>query len=239
MACIPGGEYIVGSASQKWTDENPEHRVILNTFLIDRYEVTTLNYKKCVKKKNCLPTYSNYRHMRGDRHPQIKVNWYQARGYCKSLGKRLPTEAEFEAASRGQKGEIYPWGDKKADCSMAVIFTRLGRGCTDQFSNIGSAQEIGSRPAGRFGLYDMAGNAQEWVNDWYEKSYTKCGKNCMGKNPKGPCGGKDHCPGYRQKVIKGGSWYWGWDWARASKRRAYPPRNLPPHHFGFRCAKDL
>ena len=239
MACIPGGEYIVGNNSEKWPDEKPKHRVLLSTFLIDIYEVTTAKYQECVKERNCSHARSNYKHMRGGQHPQIKVNWYQARDYCRFLGKRLPTEAEFEAASRGSEGETYPWGDQEADCSRAIIFTLLGRGCTEQFADIGSTQAVGSRPSNRFGLYDMAGNAHEWVHDWYEKSYTKCGENCMGKDPKGPCNGRDHCPGYAQKVVKGGSWYWNWEWARASKRRAYPPENSPPHHFGFRCVRSL
>ena len=157
MRCIPGGEYIIGSNSKKWKEENPEHFVILSTFLLDTYEVTTAEYQTCVRKKICSEAHSNYKHTRGDLQPQLKVSWYQARDYCKSQKKRLPTEAEFEAASRGPEGDMYPWNNEKADCSKTVIFTKMGRGCTLQFSKIGSTQPVGSRPKWRFGLYDIGG----------------------------------------------------------------------------------
>ena len=240
---------------KKWRDENPKRQIILSTFLLDQFEVTTREYQECVRSRNCTSAISNYPQMRGLDQPQLKVNWFQARDYCQKKGKRLPTEAEFEAASRGPEGEVYPWGNQKADCERAVIFTHLGRGCTQAFGKNGNTQRVGSRPAGRYGLYDMAGNAHEWVNDWYEKDYKKCEEDCLvqdireyprslprqepQRNPKGPCQGKDECPGYAEKSVKGGSWYWHWDWARASKRRSYLPLNDPPHHFGFRCARSL
>ncbi len=239
MSCVPGGPFIMGSDSKRWTDENPPHKVDLSTFLMDKYEVTTEEYQNCVKEKKCTYVRSNYRQMRGPKQPQVKVNWFQARDYCRSRGKRLPTEAEFEKASRGPNGNIYPWGNEKADCSRAVIMDKGKRGCTDKYGQQGITAEVGSRKPYVYGLYDMSGNVHEWVNDWYEKSYTKCGKACLDKDPKGPCDGKDDCPGYTEKVVKGGSWYWNWDWARAAKRRAWRPINKPPHHFGFRCAKDV
>ncbi len=239
MSCILGGKFLIGSNSPEWRDENPAHEVTLSTYFIDRFEVTTKEYQQCVKEEGCEPVSSNYRQMRGANQPQLKVNWYQARAYCEKNGKRLPTEAEFEAASRGYNGEIYPWGNEKADCSKAVIAGKNGRGCTNEYGQQGSTNNVGSRKSGRYGLYDMVGNAQEWVNDWYEKSYTKCGANCLGHNPRGPCGGQDQCPNYTEKLIKGGSWYWDYKQAHASKRRAYPPQNQPPHHFGFRCAKNF
>ena len=239
MSCIAGGKYIIGSNSKKWTDENPKHFVTLSTFLIDKYEVTTEEYQFCVKSKKCASVISNYKQMRGDLQPQLKTNWYQAKKYCESQKKRLPTEAEFEAASRGTKGEIYPWGNKKATCKEAIIFQKnLGKGCTKKYGIKGSTSNVGSRAAWRYGLYDMAGNAHEWVNDWYT-TYDKCGIFCTGLNPKGPCNGNNNCSGHSKKVVKGGSWYWDWEWARGSKRRAYPPLNNPPHHFGFRCVKDI
>ncbi len=237
MSCIPGGTFIVGSNSKKWRDENYRHEVEISTFLIDKYEVSTSKYQKCVLAKLCTQAISNYKQMRKPDQPQVKVSWYQAKNYCNIHGKRLPTEAEFEAASRGPKGEIYPWGNEKAICEKAVIFDNKGRGCTHKYGKVGSTQRVGSRPGWRYGLYDMAGNAHEWVNDWYEKDYQK-NNVFRKKDPKGPCDGAENCPGYTQKIVKGGSWYWNWEWARASKRRAYNPQNIPPHHFGFRCAKD-
>ena len=239
MSCVPGGRFIVGSNSSKWRDENPAHEVVLSTFLIDQFEVTTREYQNCVKRRACTPAVSNYRQMRGLNQPQLKVSWYQAREYCQKHGKRLPTEAEFEAASRGPGGEMYPWGNEKADCERAVIFSGPGRGCTSAFQDQGNTAAVGSRKAGRYGLYDMAGNAHEWVSDWYERDYKKCAENCFGRDPQGPCQGEDNCPGYEKRSVKGGSWYWSHEWARASKRRAYHPSNQPPHHFGFRCAKTV
>ncbi|MCB1147669.1 MAG: SUMF1/EgtB/PvdO family nonheme iron enzyme [Leptospiraceae bacterium] len=239
MACIPSGEFIYGSMNAKWADEHPQVKVYISAFLIDKYEVTTADYQKCVAAGKCANVISNYVQMRGANQPQLKVSWFEARDYCRVQGKRLPTEAEFEKASRGTAGDTYPWGNETANCRLAVIQNDTGRGCTDRFGVPGSTSEVGSRPAGYYGLFDMAGNAHEWVNDWYAPDRQKCGAECLGKDPAGPCGGKDVCPGYTEKVIKGGSWYWDADWARAAKRRAYIPANRPPHHFGFRCARSL
>ncbi|MCB1306450.1 MAG: SUMF1/EgtB/PvdO family nonheme iron enzyme, partial [Leptospiraceae bacterium] len=239
MACVPGGDFIYGSDNPKWKDEHPKSTVTISTFLIDKYEVTTAKYQKCVKEGQCTPAISNYLHMRADELPQVKANWFQAQKYCQAHGKRLPTEAEFEKASRGPSGQTYPWGDEKATCEKAIIKEHGIRGCSNDHQPTGGPKAPGSRPAGIYGLYDMAGNVHEWVLDWYEPNRAKCGQECLGKDPAGPCGGADHCPGYTERVVKGGSWYWDWDWARAAKRRAYKPDNSPPHHFGFRCAKSI
>jgi len=97
---------------------------------------------------------------------------------------------------------------------------------------------VGSRPAGRYGLFDMAGNAQEWVSDWFVASLERCGAACTGTNPRGPCQGAASCSVSKQKLVKGGSWFWGPKSALAAVRRPYDPKNDPPHHFGFRCAKS-
>ena len=256
MACIPGGAFIIGSNAKDWGRENPElsafaeHRVTLSTFFLDKYEVTTKEYQACAASGRCEATRSNYPHMRGARQPQLKANWYQAQAFCQALGKRLPTEAEFEAASRGPAGEIYPWGNAPPTCEMAIIKDAGGRGCARlrgpgrhdtpaRFASTGNTWDVGSRPAGRYGLHDMAGNAQEWVSDWFAPSLALCRGGCEGRDPKGPCRGAESCPGFAQKLVKGGAWYWGPISARAAARRPYRPENRPPHHFGFRCAKDV
>lgn len=256
MSCVPGGEFLVGSNQKDWARENPElsafaeHRVTLSTFLIDQFEVTTEQYQACVKSGSCTAARSNYPHMRGARQPQLKANWFQAAAYCSAAGKRLPTEAEFEAASRGPTGEVYPWGNEVANCQLAIIADRTGRGCAGhsgegklptpaRFAKTGNTWNVGSRPAGRYGLFDMAGNAQEWVSDWFSPTLKACGEACAGRNPRGPCAGAMRCPGFTRKLVKGGAWYWGPISARAAARRPYGPKNSPPHHFGFRCAKTV
>lgn len=254
MGCIPGGEFLVGSNTKDWAKENPElsslpeRKITLDTFLIDQYEVTTGQYQKCVQEKKCTPARSNYPYMRGDTQPQVKANWYQADAYCRAQGKRLPTEAEFEAASRGPNGETYPWGNALANCKVAIIKDESGRGCLSdparpniprRFLDSGTTWPVGSRPAERHGLYDMGGNAQEWVSDWFAPTLEKCGKDCTGKNPAGPCAGQSACGRLKEKLTKGGGWYWGPISARSAARRPYWPKNDPPHHFGFRCVKSV
>ncbi len=256
MSCVPGGNFLLGSNLSDWKQENydlsafPEHRVELSTFLIDKYEVTTQDYQACMAMGKCERQWSNYTHLREPLQPQLKANWYQAKQYCEAKGKRLPSEAEFEAASRGPDGEMYPWGNEPATCEHAIIKDETGRGCKGHRGKgwhptppvraaTGATWDVGSRPVYRYGLYDMAGNAQEWVSDWFAPTLKACGKNCSGKNPKGPCNGAEKCSGFDEKLVKGGSWYWGAIAARAAARRPHFPGNSPPHHFGFRCAKSV
>ena len=87
-----------------------------------------------------------------------------------------------------------------------------------------------------WGFVDMSGNAQEWVYDWHSQSYAACGADCLGVDPRGPCGGAEPCTGHRRRVVRGGSWYWPASHSRTYRRRAHMPSNRPYHHFGFRCA---
>ena len=242
MKCIPGGEFIRGSNKTtidetsygKIKDEYPIMKISVSTFLLDTYEVTFSQYQNCVKKGGCTPARPNYRGYDDPKMPMLGLNWYQARAYCTWAGKRLPTEAEFEKAARGPKGEIFPWGNEEPDCSKAIIQQKGKKGC-----GTGKTWDVGSKPANRYGLYDIAGNSWEWVQDWYSRNYKACGKDCEGKDPKGPCKGKDRCPGHRLKVIRGGSWWWDGIHARGANRRSHFPKNNPYHHFGFRCAKSI
>ena len=102
----------------------------------------------------------------------------------------------------------------------------------------GRVLEVGSRPAGRYGLYDMVGNAEEWVNDWYSIDFATCGDECLGVNPKGPCDGSKKCK-RRYKIVRGGSWYYPKEHATGLHRRPHGPDNKPFHHFGFRCAASF
>jgi formylglycine-generating enzyme required for sulfatase activity len=241
MRCIPGGPFLMGSNSESkdedtakpTRDEMPEHTVTVSTYYMDERETTYSEYQGCVNQGACTKAGPNYRGFSNPAMPMLGANWFQARAYCSWRGKRLPTEAEWERAARGERGELYPWGDDPATCTRAVIEEGGKKGCGTE-----KTFDTGSKGAFRYGLYDMAGNSWEWVSDWYSKSYEVCGKECSGLDPKGPCGGNDSCPGHDRKIIKGGSWWWSAQYARGANRRPHFPINKPFHHLGFRCAKD-
>ena len=251
MRCIPAGEFIRGSNSYE-PDEKPETKIYISEFHIDIYEVTNEDINKCFaegKCKDCLGnkkcTYIGPRYGKlylGPKQPAAGIPWYTARDYCQFVGKRLPTESEWEKAARGTEGNIFPWGNEWATCERAIIEDEQGRkGCVPKKLDpprLMPTKEVGTRPAGVYGLYDMAGNSWEWVNDWYTP-YEKCGSSCFGNDPRGPCNGNENCPGATHKVLKSGSWWWPATYARGSKRRHNDPGFKEEyHHFGFRCAKD-
>lgn len=246
MKCIPAGNFIRGSNVYE-KDEKPEQTIYVSEFYMDTYEVTNEDFNKCIdagKCKECLKNKTcNYIGPRygkpymGQKQPIAGVSWYTAKEYCEYMGKRLPTEAEWEKAARGVNGDIYSWGNEPADCTRAVIEENGKKGCGKDKDL--PTSDVGTRASGKYGLYDMAGNSWEWVNDYYTKSFEACGEDCSKKDPKGPCDGKESCPGFERRVLKGGSWWWDKNYARGSKRRHHDPKNYPEyHHFGFRCAKD-
>ena len=259
MSCIPGGSFIRGSEAPRTCKQGevrripptkPNHKPIakvhLSTFYMDKTEVTYAAYQRCVKAGDCRrrrPAYNDYNRAK---QPMVGVTWYEANQYCKAVGKHLPTEAEWEKAARGSDGQLYPWGDEPADCEKAVIKDKSGRSCGVKKKAPSPAKgrtlEVASRPAGRFGLFDMIGNAEEWTADWYTRDYATCGPNCAMNNPRGPCpeqAPEKACKGYTKKSVRGGSWYWPSNCATSWTRRPHFPNNKPYHHFGFRCAASL
>lgn len=242
MVCIPGGPTPRG-----W-DEGPSNArpaatVWLQTYFIDRYEVTYAEYEACEKAGECPrsgPRYTDFDH---PRMPIQGVSWHDAVRYCEVQGKQLPTEAQWEKAARGPDGELWPWGDEPATCERAIIRDESGRSCGLKKAiskpETGRPWDVGSRPPGPNGLYDMIGNSWEWVADWYSRSYEDCGEACLGVDPQGPCDGAETCPGHAHKIVRGGSWYWDETRATAAYRRAHVPSNRPFHHFGFRCAATV
>lgn len=242
MSCIPAGPFRRGRDESERSNEKPAATVWLQTFYMDQYEVTYAEYKACQKAKKCPrsgPRYTDFDH---PDMPIQGVSWYDALAYCEAHGKTLPTEAQWEKAARGPDGELYPWGNEPAaDCERAIIQDASGRSCGLKKAiskpETGRPWDVGSRPVGRYGLYDMVGNSWEWVYDWYSRSYEACGEACVGVDPRGPCNGEDPCKGHRQKIVRGGSWYWDHTRATGSYRRAHYADNAPHfHHFGFRCA---
>jgi formylglycine-generating enzyme required for sulfatase activity len=153
-----------------------------------------------------------------EEHPVVNVNWDEAAAYCSSLGKRLPTEAEWERAARGlAEGAKFPWGDEEPKQGRQAHFNVLdGTRPVCQFSKNG------------FGLCDMAGNAWEWCFDRYERLYYE---GAPAKNPRGPEEGM-----YR--ILRGGSWADQAKYLTCSYRSYARPRERSPN-IGFRCAKDF
>lgn len=241
MACIPGGAFIRGS------DTGPEHsrpqqEIWLQTFYMDVYEVTNQDYRRCRKEQGCLRGGPLYNDFHRKKQPIVGVSWFAALKYCELQGKSLPSEAQWEKAARGNEGHLHPWGDDPSDCEKAVIKDEKGRSCgvrkKKEHPRKGRTFVVGSRPPGVYGLYDMMGNAWEWVYDWMSPDYSSCGKDCAKVDPKGPCDGALECPGHQQRVVRGGSWYWPAKYATGAWRRSHYPENKISdfHHFGFRCA---
>lgn len=250
MMCVAGETFTRGHDGPDACDqpENPRSRVnhqppaqvSVQTFYMDATEVTYAAYKECESTQGCPSARPWYKDFDRPKQPMLGVSWYDADRACRAMGKHLPTEAEWELAARGPDGALSPYGNEPVTCEQAVLKDERGRSCGVKKkygqADKGRTLEVGSRPAGRYGLYDMVGNAEEWVADWYTRSFEECGADCLGVNPGGPCAGESRCPGHRNKMVKGGSWYWPSGCATGYNRRPHVPSNKPYHHFGFRCA---
>lgn len=257
MACVPGGEFVRGVDKDPFvkcfqfdriktptSDAIPSAKVEVSTFYMDVTEVTYGAYTACREAGKCPKRNGpRYKDMNRPDQPFLGITWYDAVAYCEAHGKHLPTEAEWEKAARGTAGKRNPWGDDHATCDVAVIREKGKTSCgVRQKSNkasIGRPFVVKSKPVGPYGIYDMVGNAEEWVADWYSTNWKRCGGDCLGKDPLGPCGGKEPCRGHTHKVVRGGSWFWPRCAATGYHRRPHVPRNSPFHHFGFRCAASL
>jgi formylglycine-generating enzyme required for sulfatase activity len=225
---IPAGEFQMGSESGS-LDERPIHTVYLDEYQIGKYEITNRQFAQCVNAGKCFGgnAFAKDQAM----YPVVNVNWQNAKSYCEWVGGRLPTEAEWEKAASWNADSItksiYPWGDS-IDCSFANYAGNDGSNqCVGDTTPVGSF-ESGKSP---YGLYDMAGNVFEWVNDWYDASYYQS-LPLRSSNPSGPESGQF-------RVLRGGAW--GSDSGRVRSTLRYSQGNpsVANNVFGFRCARSL
>jgi len=230
MIFFPEGEFEMGSLEGEGKkNEHPRHKVYLNAFYLDMYEVTFADFEKYLKANlKQYPTITgwNGRKARSDmiNKPIFGLQWKRCRNFCRWRGKRLPTEAEWERAAKGTENRKYPWGNEEPDKKRA----NFGNCCFIQKGTILTESghfKIGMSPEG---IYDLGGNVAEWVYDWYDKKYYQ---NSPYKNPKGPKKGKYH-------VIRGGAWNSLPVYLRSSSR--YGDSDAKDYYgIGCRCAKDV
>ncbi len=225
---VPAGEFTMGSQGLA-ADESPAHPVYLDAFWIDRTEVTNQMYAVCVAAGACPPPDSSSSISRVNyfgnpafgNFPVVYVSWDDARAYCEWAGRRLPTEAEWEKAARGTDGRLYPWGDSAPDGTLLNYNVIIGD--TDAVGRY-----AGLSP---YGALDMAGNAWEWVADWYDPAYYAVSPR---DNPTGPAA--TGCPEGPCRVLRGGGWDSSAADVRASRRLFYGPADSRDG-FTFRCAR--
>ena len=228
MVLIPKGDFIMGT-DLRHDDEGPVHTSYTDSYYIDIYEVTNKDYKVFIdgtrskeNKGHGLPehwTGGSYPEKIAD-HPVVFVSWFDANSYCRWMGKRLPTEREWEKAARGTKGLIYPWGDDwDKEKSNNPVKESTG------------TEPIGSYEAGKstYGLYDMSGNVWEWVDEYY--------------NPHPGSSNLSPEFGEKYRLLKGGSW---WDCmfyscgiSAPTYNRSFFDPTTKNQSFGFRCAADV
>lgn len=217
---IPAGEFVMGCNSavddECESDETPMHTVDLSAYEIDRNEVTQDQYASCVNAGSCAPPKCEW-DCAATTLPASCVTQDDAIDYCTWVGKRLPTEAEWEKAARGSDGRKFPWGNQPADCTLV-----------NMVDCVGSSTPVGSYPNGAspYGALDMGGNMVEIVADFYDESYYSVSPSV---DPKGPATGS-------RFVGRGGGWRSTAFWQRTSVRDWYDPPDAGIS-FGFRCAR--
>lgn len=222
MILIPAGEFIMGKNSDSPSDWKPEHKVVLKSFYMDAKEVTNKQYYDyCIATRNPLPQFWGMKEFRSGEdfpdYPVVGVSYFDAVKYASWAGKRLPSEAEWEYASRGGlAGKNFPFGDR-------VDSTKVNYG-----SKYKGILKVGSLPPNGFGLFDITGNVWEWTTDFYSDDYYGVSPT---ENPKGPVSG-------RFKVIRGGSWHSGAMCVQTYFRNGLSP-SWVDFGVGFRCVKDV
>lgn len=251
---VPGGAFHMGSTETDITEgvalcqehyticnrwfyerEGPQHAVSLDDFWIDQNEVSNAHYRLCVEAgicgepTTCKKGEATFGDPKKASHPVVCVNWEEAQAYCQWAGGRLPTEAEWEYAFRGDKGVIYPWGDEFDGSKLNYCDKNCDLSHADDRFDDGYAR---TAPVGNYlqgaswcGARNMSGNVSEWVADWFG-DYTPERES----NPSGPSTGNE-------KMVKGCSWYFHPAYCRGAFRASVDPRTRFDY-LGFRCAKS-
>ncbi len=255
MLLIESGEFTMGGRPEdvenmeknnyiNYLSEGPVHQVKISRFYIDKFETTNALYRRFLESGDRSADHpdqpDNLDHsqrylveeLAGDQQPAVGLNWFDAYAYCKWAGKRLPTEAEWEYAARGA-GTVYrkyPWGNDEPDAEgiWRASYRPIAGLDLDGYRH---SADVGSFPDGisPFGVMDLAGNAEEWVNDWLDLGYFNKTKGAQ--DPLGPQSG-------RNKVIKGGS-YGSDKYHVRIATRLYGAPHVKTELQGFRCAMDI
>ncbi len=210
------------------SDAKPIHEVYLKSYYIDILEVTNEAYSACVKDGKCSEPHETssatrenyYGNALFNRYPVVNVTWEDAKNYCEYVGKRLPTEAEWEKAGMGTSGyRRYSWGNG-APQTYTLNLTKIP-GDTE----MGNTYWKGQSP---YGMVDVVGNVSEWVSDWYSETYYQ---ESVVENPSGPADGT-------KKVIRGDSWNSDVETIHVTNRFALEPDQFN-NETGFRCAMNV
>jgi formylglycine-generating enzyme required for sulfatase activity len=217
---VPAACYEMGSTGGD-LDERPPHEVCVSAFSIDRVEVSNARYEECVVAGVCRAAdrYPRRPELSEPDRPVVGVSWIDADRFCHWAGERLPTDAEWELAAGGTDGRRYPWGDEPHSCELAVY-----AGCPPHRTVPVDSYPQGASP---YGALHMAGNAWEWVWDWWSSGYYRRSPR---QDPTGPEEG-------RMRSIRGGCWNRSHVHLRVEDRDSGVV-GLRNDHVGFRCARS-
>ena len=222
---IPEGSFLMGSEGEQ-ENERPCHRVWLASFGIARFPVTNREYKQFLEEtQRVLPPFWRDPMFSNENQPVVGVSWDDAATYCRWLSEkterlfRLPTEAEWERAARGEKeGALFPWGNEPPSERHFV-------GCDPK---TGGPAKVGVNEPNDFGLFDMSENVHEWCADYYDYNYYRYSPE---RNPLGPSSGQ-------RRASRGGSWRHRIKFSRCAARSSLPP-SFKYADYGFRIAMNL
>ena len=221
MVFIPEGYFQMGTSSGN-DDEKPMHFVYTSSYYIDKYEVSNKDYQAFMDATgHPAPSFWDDPRFNDLEQPVVGVSWHDAMSYAKWKNHRLPTEAEWEKAARGNDGRLWPWG-RKFDKGFFFFFVNIF-GQNDNYAHTAPVNYYHSGVS-PFGLYNTAGNVWEWCLDWYDENYYR---NSPEINPEGPQGP------LKMKVLRGGSWVNSIEGVKVVKRaRNYS--HIKNEIYGFR-----